>query len=710
MRLKRWLLLAPLLLTIFLLQSYFWVPTYENQATGNPKRLVTYIEGSSGDAKVLNPILNADSASSNIVGHVFEGLLDLDADLNLRGRLATEWDISEKSYLFVSASNRFPDGSEVTGARLINRIRAALKEESFSTLAENIKDIQALPPETLTQKISITEKGEDGKPQRGEVEISFNMPARVVFSLRQVDQDFFTQLIPVIGDRYLENFPYDQHLNLPEGMQPEIETQVHAQLADLFPVAEHNPIIDFQLRKGVRFHDGHEFDAGDVKFTYEAIMNPKNLSPRTSDFEPIKFVKVIDAHHVQVVYKRLFSPAINAWMMGILPEHLLNAEAMQQEMETRELSDAARTAFGMRDSQFNRAPIGSGSYRFVEWHSDEFIHLSRFENYWEGPAEYHEFFMRIVPDLFTQEVEFHAGALDDYGAQPHQVARYREDTQYQNFSSLGFGYSYIGYNNRRPLFADPKVRKALGMAINVGDFIKYLLYGEGERITGPYPKNTQWYDQSVAPLPYDPKGAKALLMELGWTLNADGWLEKDGKIFEFNLITNNGNPIRKNIMTIAQNAWKKIGVKCNTQVFEWAVFLKDFVNTAQFDAVVLGWSMGVDPDLFQLWHSSESGPQQLNFVGYNNPKSDDLIVRIRQEYDVSRQREMTHELHQQIHEDQPYTFLYAPLGTKVLDKKIVIVHRGEDGKETFEKIYPTKTGNIEFYFNKWRKLEMTPDF
>ena len=97
MSLKRWLLLAPLLLTVFLLQSYFWVPTYEKQATGNPKRLVTYIEGSIGDAKVLNPIFNADSASSNIVGHVFEGLLDLDEDLNLRGRLATDWKITEEA-------------------------------------------------------------------------------------------------------------------------------------------------------------------------------------------------------------------------------------------------------------------------------------------------------------------------------------------------------------------------------------------------------------------------------------------------------------------------------------------------------------------------------------------------------------------------------------------------------------------------------------
>jgi ABC-type transport system substrate-binding protein len=163
-------------------------------------------------------------------------------------------------------------------------------------------------------------------------------------------------------------------------------------------------------------------------------------------------------------------------------------------------------------------------------------------------------------------------------------------------------------------------------------------------------------------------------------------------------------------MTIVQNSWKKVGVKCNTQYFEWAVFLKDFINTGDFDATVLGWSMGVDPDIYQIFHSSQSGPQQLNFVGYNNPQADELILRIRQEYDRERQRELAHQLHQVIAEDQPYTFLFVTLATRVLDKKIVIVERDADGKERYTKIYPTQSGAISFYFNKWRKLEFTPDF
>ncbi len=710
MLVKRLLILAPLVLSVVLLQSYLWVPTYETQAVGNPDRLRTYIEGSIGDAKILNPILNADSSSSQIVALTFDGLLDFDENLKLRPRLATDWTITEEAYLLVHPSKQFPDGRAVSGRALETRIRGALESGALDDLSDLVQSVELRPAMTREERLSVRVKPADGPPSVIEVPVTIRVPERVAMTLRKVDQDLFTKLEPVIGKHYADDFPYQRFIII-EGNQPkEAQEQVRVRFLDLLPVEEHNPIILFQLRRGVLFHDGHEFDAGDVKFTYEAIMNPKNLSPRTSDFEPVGRIEILDRFTVRVVYKRLFSPAINAWGMGMLPEHLLNPEALQRETKARGLSEEAGRTFGMRDSRFNRHPIGTGPFQFVEWQTDEFIHLVRNDAYWDGPPEYHDYYMRIIPDLLTQEVEFLAGAVDYYGAMPHQVARYRNDQTYQSFSTLARAYTYIGYNIRRPLFADPRVRRALGMAINVNEFIEYILYGEGERTTGPYPKNTEWYDHTVPPLQYDPQGALHILRDLGWKRNGDGWLEKDGKIFEFNLITNSGNPLRKNIMTIAQNEWKKIGIKCNTQYFEWAVFLQDFVNTGQFDALVLGWSMGIDPDLYQIWHSSQSGPQRLNFVGYKNPEADKLIVRIRREYDPDRQREYAHRLHELIAEDQPYTFLYAPLSTAVLDKKIVMVTRSEGDEEQFQKIQPTKSGNLFFHFNKWRKLELTPNF
>ena len=113
-----------------------------------------------------------------------------------------------------------------------------------------------------------------------------------------------------------------------------------------------------------------------------------------------------------------------------------------------------------------------------------------------------------------------------YGVQPHQVERLEHDPRYQSFSGLSFGYTYIGYNLRRAPFDDRRVRTALGMAIDVDKIIQYVLYGQGEQITGPFVKQTDYYNQNLKPLPYDPEGALRLLEEAGWKKNSDGWLEK----------------------------------------------------------------------------------------------------------------------------------------------------------------------------------------
>jgi ABC-type transport system substrate-binding protein len=336
--------------------------------------------------------------------------------------------------------------------------------------------------------------------------------------------------------------------------------------------------------------------------------------------------------------------------------------------------------------------------------------LDRNDDYWEGSPNYEVYTYRVVPDLLTQEMEFYGGAIDNYSVQPHQVERLQTDPAYQNFSGLSFGYTYIGYNMRRELFKDKRVRKALGMAIDTDKIIKYVMYDQAERITGPFVKQTDFYDRNIHPLPYDPEGALELLREVGWKRNSDGRLEKDGKRFAFTLITNSGNDIRKSVLAIAQNAWKKIGIDVKTDIVEWSVFIGKHVNAGNFDALILGWSMGIDPDLYQIWHSSQTNPMQLNFVGFRNNTADDLIVKIRQEYNHEKQVEYCHQLHRIIADEQPYTFLYVGKWTAVLDKKIVILERVGTGEENIRKITPTKTGNYTFYFNKWIKLAQNPVF
>jgi ABC-type transport system substrate-binding protein len=566
---------------------------------------------------------------------------------------------------------------------------------------DNICGLSLLPGgrRTVLRKMPATR---DRDPSEAQVEVS--VPPRIKIELRQVDQDLFAHLTEILGPDYFSSFRPERFLATVPGLDA---NQLAALASDVLPAIEHNPVIEFRLRPGVRFHDGHAVDAHDVKFTYEAILDPQNLSPRVADYEPVKEIQVIDPLTVRVVYKRLYSPAVGTWAMGLLPEHLLNAEALRQEA-LRAGKDPA--VFSLRQSEFNRRPVGCGPFVFREWKSDQHIALERFTQYWEGAPNYHRYVYRIIPDLLTQEMEFYAGTIDAYGVQPYQVARLKDDPRFQNFSGTSYAYSYIGYNLRRAPFDDPRVRRALSMAINVDSIIAFVLYQQGERTTGPFLKQTGYYNPAIAPVPYDPDGALKLLAEAGWRRNSDGRLEKNGQTLQFTLITNSGNDTRKSILAIAQDAWKQLGIDVRTDLVEWSVFIKERVNRLDFDAVVLGWSMGIDPDLYQIWHSSQSGPHQLNFVGYSNPAADDLIVRVRQEYDFDRRVELCHRLHAIIAGDQPYTFLYVGKWTAVLDRRIVIRETDPQGQERIRRITPTPTGNYMFYFNQWIKLAEIPQF
>ncbi|MFQ5804090.1 MAG: ABC transporter substrate-binding protein [Candidatus Methylomirabilales bacterium] len=692
MRVKQILILAPTLVSLFLLQSYFWVPTFEDQVKGDPGRLTRYIETSIGDASILNPTLSADSASSDINGRVYEGLIDRDFDLSFRGRLAESWEIFEEAYLVIDETQRLPDGTPVTGDRLLRHLETA--RAVGDPALRLVQKIEIVPGGSKIEQIEMAGPGPDsGKPKKRAVKVTVHQPPRVKFTLREVDQDFFVKLNRLL-DGYGDRIDPSRFV---EAAEPVITRQ---QAAALVPATEHNPVIMFRLRKGVLFQDGHEFDAGDVKFTYQVIMAPENLSPRVPDFEPVKAVEPLDRYTVKITYKRLFEPGFGSWGMGILPEHLLSRERLKAE--AMRLGRDPKT-FSVRDSAFNRAPIGAGPYRFAEWKTDQFIRLTRFQDYWEGAPNLHEYLYRVIPDLLTAELTFYAGTSDAYGAQPHQVERLKHDPRFQDFSRLGLGYTYIGYNMRRPIFQDVRVRKALGMAINVQEIIDYVLYGQAERTTGPYPKQTDFYNPGVKPLPYDPDGALRLLAEAGWTRNAEGWLEKDGNPLAFTLITNLGNEVRKAVMVVAQNAWRRLGIRVETLIMEWAVFINERVDKGDFDALILGWSMGLDADLYQIFHSSQAGHFQLNFVGYSNLEADALMIRIRQEYNHARQVEMARRLHQIIAHDQPYTFLFVRKGLTLLDRKLVRMIRDPDGTPRYLPIVADKLGRINFHFNQWVK-------
>ena len=707
MTIRRVLILVPAAIILFLLQSYFWVPSYEEQTRGNLNRLNEYITASIGDANILNPILSADSASSEIESLVFDGLIDRDEELRFRGRLATSWEIYEEAFFYVNKGASIP-GVGMTGAQELVAVLLRAKAGKFQVTPElkasldNIREISMVPARDFPVTRYEKEKEEDKEP--AEIKLRVSAPARIKLVLNRVDQDLFQNLSDMLGKDYFGGFNAQDYVSADDERWQE---KGAGYAEEVLPATECNPVIVFHLRPGVKFHDGHIFDGRDVKFTFEAIMNPRNLSPRTADYEPVKRVDVVDPLTVRVVYKRLYSPALGTWAMGMLPEHLLNDEALKKEA-IRLGKDPEK--FSMRQSSFNRQPIGCGPFVFREWKSDQYIILDRFDGYWEGPPNYERYIYRITPDLLIQEMEFYAGTIDSYNVQPHQVERLGNDPRYQSFSGLSFGYTYIGYNMRREPFNDSRVRRALSMAIDVDKIIDYVLFDQGERITGPFVKQTDYYNHSIQPVPYDPEGSLRLLSQAGWRPNREGFLEKDGRRLQFTLITNNGNPLRRDVLAIAQDAWRQIGIDVRTDVLEWSVFIQERVDKADFDALVLGWVMGIDPDLYQIWYSTQTKPHQLNFVGFKNREADDLIIRIRQQYNHDRQVAYCHRLHEIIAQEQPYTFLFVRKWTAVLDKRIMIKDTDLQGNPVYKKIKPTKTGSFTFYFNKWLKIPEMPSF
>ncbi|HDH34222.1 MAG TPA: peptide ABC transporter substrate-binding protein, partial [Nitrospirae bacterium] len=345
MLIKRVLILLPVIIFALLLQSFFWVPTYDEQVKGNPLRLEEFITASIGDARILNPILSADSASSTIEDQVFDGLIDRDEDLKFRGRLATGWKIYEEVYFYLNPKVAIK-GRKISDPEAVRKLLLAQKG--------NIKDVEIIPPQKGETEILMP------GPDPINLKVRFKAPHRFKVTLKEVDQNFFLKMEKVLGKGYFKTFRPVDHIEM---LTAGHEDKLSAIASQVLPATENNPVIIFDLRKGVKFHDGQEFDAGDVKFTYEAIMDPKNLSPRTSDFEPVKYLEVIDRYKVKVVYKRLYFPAFGTWGMGMLPEHLLNSEAMKREAEAKG-EDPEK--FSMRDSDFNRHPVGTGPFVFRE--------------------------------------------------------------------------------------------------------------------------------------------------------------------------------------------------------------------------------------------------------------------------------------------------------------------------------------------------------
>lgn len=426
-------------------------------------------------------------------------------------------------------------------------------------------------------------------------------------------------------------------------------------LAESWDISPNDLVITFKLRKGVKWHDGKPFTAADALYTYRVTIDPKTPTAYAGDFLKVKKAEALDDYTFRVTYDKPFAPALISWSSAVLPKHLLDGKDITK-------------------SDLSRRPVGTGPYKFKEWVAGQKIVLSSYDDYFEGRPYIDGRITRIIPDMATMFLELRAQNIGMMNLTPLQFTRQTESNVFkENFDKyryLAFAYTYMGYNLKNPLFADKRVRQAISYAIKKDEIVSGVLLGLGKPATGPFKPGTWAYNDHVKTYPYDPAKARALLKEAGWAdANGDGVLEKDGKAFAFEILTNQGNETRQKCAEIIQRQLKEIGIIANIRIVEWSAFVTHFINKRRFDAVILGWTIPLDPDAYDVWHSSKTAPEELNFVSYNNPEVDEMLEKGRSTFDIKERKKCYDRFQEILAEDQPYTFLYIP------DELIIVSNR-----------------------------------
>jgi len=421
--------------------------------------------------------------------------------------------------------------------------------------------------------------------------------------------------------------------------------EIVGDLADKFYFVDDKTLI-FELRKNVKWHDGKGLSAKDVLFTYETLISDKISSPYSAGFRFVQSVKVVDKYKVQVKYKKAYFKALETWMMGILPEHILKDEE------------------DLMGAKFNTDPIGTGPYRLEQLEFSKNIVLTAFDEYFLGRAKIDKISFHVIADPMTRFLMLKSAQLDLGSVEPMAYERQLNEEFFEKFNiyeKISLSYSYLGFNLREEKFKDPRVRKALSLAIDRQELVDILFFKHAKACSGPFLPGTLAFNEDVKVPTTDIKKAKELLKLAGYDENNP---------FEFEIVTSNSSPIRPYAAQILQHQLKKAGVIVTLRVMEWQAFLNMVVFPHKFESVLLGWGLSPTPDPYLFWHKDSDKKGGFNLVGYNNPEVNKMIEESQSIIDREELGKKWREMFKIITDDNPYLFLYIPNSITAVDKRV----------------------------------------
>jgi peptide/nickel transport system substrate-binding protein len=439
-------------------------------------------------------------------------------------------------------------------------------------------------------------------------------------------------------------------------------------LAESWEESEDHLVYTFKLRDGLSFSDGHPLTAEDVRFSYEILMNPTtDAAALRGYFEHVTSCEVLDARTIRFTCSKPYY--LHLVQLGnylpIMPKHIFGSGDFNKHPN-------------------NLKPVGSGRYVLESWRSGLELVLARNPRYWgeaagKPPVWFDKIVYKIITDDNAALQVLLAGGLDVKGMRPEEWEQ-RTNTpdfvaRFNKYETIRAAFNYIGWNMRRPMFSDRRVRQALTMLMDRETLLATVLHGHARIQTGTFMLDTEECDPAIAPWPFDPATAVTLLDAAGWKdTNGDGIRDKDGVPFVFELLLTPGNIDGERICTFYQEELGRAGIKMQIRTVEWAS-LMEMVDKRQFDAMIAGWSLDADPDPYQLWHSSQQ-ERGSNYVGFANEEADRIIETARVTFDRQERVRLYRRFHQILHEEQPYTFLFQPASLAVVDKRVhgVVFH------------------------------------
>lgn len=458
------------------------------------------------------------------------------------------------------------------------------------------------------------------------------------------------------------------------GYNPKDWTLTQPILAEAMPtISDDHLTYTFVLRDGVKWHDGQPMTPEDVLFTFKATACPlTDAAPARSYMTDLADI-VMDGRTMKFLMKKPNS--FNVINIGntipVMPKHVFDPEGFIDGLSYKDMlgpkgKDAGAKKFAdqFNSHPANRAPVGTGPYKFEKWDTGRELVLARNENYW-GAKKPHldKILYRFITDYTAGLTALKAGDVDAMPRlTPIQFAQQTGGAAFdQQFTKTRYpvpAVFYIMWNNERPFFKDKRVRQAMTLLLDRQKILETIRFGLGKIAIGAILPGNSDFNPNIKSWPYDPKRAAELLDEAGWKdHDGDGIRDKDGVKFQFEFLGANGSTIYPQLAPIMREELKKAGIDMTERVIEFNVMLQS-LKDHKFDASTLGTTSDLVQDPYQSWHSSSALNRGSNYGNFKNPEADKLLEDARREFDLEKRKQLYWRWQEIIHDEQPYTFMY----------------------------------------------------